>query len=93
MRDLHPRWLSPEQAAAHLCVRPAALRRLLDAGRIPAPSLHLGPRMPRYDRHALDSAMLAGLGLAPDSMDADLAFNALAETLRSGRQGGAKAPR
>ncbi len=51
------RWLSPEAAAAYLDVRVDALPRLVRAGRVPAPDYALGPRSPRYDREALDSAM------------------------------------
>lgn len=51
------RWLRAEHAAAYLGIRPDALPRLVRAGKIPAPSYHLGARSPRYDRHALDAHM------------------------------------
>jgi hypothetical protein len=51
------RWLNPDEAARYLCVRPSDLRRLVKGGKIPPASYNLGPRLPRYDRLALDAAM------------------------------------
>lgn len=53
------RWLDRDALAAHICVRPDAIARLVRAGRLPAPSYHLGPRQPRWDRERVD-ATLAG---------------------------------
>lgn len=53
------RWLDRDQTAHYLSVRVDELPRLLRRGKLPSPSLHLGPRTPRWDRHALD-AMFAG---------------------------------
>lgn len=50
-----PRWLDPEAAAAYISVRVDELPRLRRAGKLPAPSYHLGPRKPRYDRLQLDA--------------------------------------
>lgn len=43
-----PRWLDREALAAHICVRVDELPRLMRAGKLPAPSTHLGPRSPRW---------------------------------------------
>ena len=55
------RWLDREAAARHVSVRVDQLPRLVRAGRLPQPSYHLGPRNPRWDRLALDSAFQGGL--------------------------------
>ena len=55
-----PRWLTPEAAAAHIGERVDRLPKLVRAGKLPAPSRHLGPRKPRYDRAALDAMFEAG---------------------------------
>lgn len=69
-----PRWLTPEEAAAKLRVRPDALPRLVKQGRIPSPSYQLGPRSPRYDEAALDANMRGETA----STDPRTAINALA---------------
>jgi excisionase family DNA binding protein len=69
------RWMSPEAAADYLDVRVDALRRLVKAGKLPAPDYRLGPRSPRFDREALDKAMGAGL----PSRDPDQALEAYLE--------------
>jgi len=56
MTTLH-RWLSPEQCAARIGAKEHQLPRMVRAGKLPAPSLHLGPRTPRYDILALDALM------------------------------------
>jgi hypothetical protein len=43
-----PRWLDRDALAEHICVRVDELPRLLRAGKLPTPSLHLGPRSPRW---------------------------------------------
>lgn len=50
-----PRWLDRDAAADYISVRVDELPRLLRRGLIPAPSYHLGPRCPRWDRLALDA--------------------------------------
>ena len=52
-----PGWLYPHAAAAHLGLTLDAFRRRVKAGTLPAPSLALGERNPRWDRAALDAAM------------------------------------
>jgi hypothetical protein len=55
MSELIPRWLNPEQTASYVGRRVDELPRLVRAGKLPAPSLHFGPRSPRWDRVQLDS--------------------------------------
>lgn len=59
-----PRWLSPHDAATHVGLTLDAFRRRVKARTLPAPSLALGPRNPRWDRAALDAAMA---GAAPST--------------------------
>lgn len=79
------RWLDIDGTARYLSVRADALMRLVKQGRIPEPNYLLGPRMPRWDRAALDAAFDAGT----DSTDTRSAVHALAQELatesRSGR--------
>lgn len=42
------RWLDRDALAKHISVRVDELPRLARAGKLPAPSLHLGPRSPRW---------------------------------------------
>jgi excisionase family DNA binding protein len=74
------RWMSPEAAADYLDVRVDALRRLVKAGKLPAPDYRLGPRSPRFDREALDKAMGAGL----PSRDPDRLLEAYREKTSQG---------
>lgn len=62
-----PRWLDRDETARYLSVRVDELPRLTRRGKLPTPSLHLGPRTPRWDRQALD-AVFAG-GVASPSVD------------------------
>lgn len=55
-----PRWLNSEQTAAHVSRRVDELPRLLRVGKLPSPSLHFGPRSPRWDRVKLDAMMMRG---------------------------------
>jgi len=55
-----PRWLSPDDTAHYIGVRAERLRPLVKAGKLPAPSYHLGPNQPRFDRLALDQAFEGG---------------------------------
>lgn len=74
-----PRWLDKEALARHLCVRVSSIGRLVEQGRIPAPSYHLGPRLPRWDRLTVDATLEAGLA----SQDATQAVHALAQEIRA----------
>jgi predicted DNA-binding transcriptional regulator AlpA len=75
--------MSLPRAAEHLDISVDALRRLVRAGKLPQPDRTLGPRMPRWDREALDKAM----GNTPSSKDPDSAVEAWLEKQdrRSGR--------
>ncbi len=72
-----PRWLDRSALAAHLCVSPFSITRLVREGRIPAPSYHLGPKLPRWDRQAVDATLEAGLV----STDPNQAVHALAQEI------------
>lgn len=75
-----PGWLPPHAAAAHLGLTIDAFRRRVKAGHLPAPSLKLGPRNPRWDRAALDAAMTSA---APSARPLSGAVHAI---LQKGRQ-------
>lgn len=83
---IEARWLDIDATARYLSVRADALPRLVKQGRIPEPNYLLGPRMPRWDRDALDAAFDAGA----ESTNTRSAVHALAQKLatqsRSGRQ-------
>ena len=72
-----PRWLDRAALARHVGLSEAALRRRLKDGTIPAPSYHLGPRCPRWDRAAVDALFT----LAAPSMDARSAISRLAQEI------------
>lgn len=55
------RWLDREMVAEYISVRVDHLPRLQKAGKLPAPSYHLGPRSPRWDRAALDALFTGGV--------------------------------
>lgn len=54
-----PAWLDRDALAAMICVPVHHVARLVKAGKLPAPSYHLGPRSPRWRGDDID-AMLAG---------------------------------
>ena len=56
-----PRWLDREATADYIGVRVDQLPRLRKKGLLPEPSLHLGPRTPRWDRLELDAKFGAPL--------------------------------
>jgi hypothetical protein len=49
------RWLDRDAVARHISVRVDHIPRLVRAGKLPAPSMHLGARSPRWDRDSLDA--------------------------------------
>lgn len=75
MPDTPARWLSPAAAAAYLGIARSTLRKLVASGLVPQPAYHLGRRLPRFDRDALDRA-LAGqaVGEAVDMLIAEAAL-------------------
>lgn len=85
-----PRWLSRKTLAAYISIRPSGVSRLVDEGRLPKPSLALGPRSPRWDRLAVDEAFLG----ESDRAEADAAIAAaVADILREGSKRRRKASR
>lgn len=60
-----PRWLDRDALAAHISVRVDELPRLSRAGKLPPPSLHLGPRSPRWWSADVDAAFRPGVGSGP----------------------------
>lgn len=54
---IEPRWLDRDAAAKYLSVEKAELPKLVKAGKLPEPSLHFGPKSPRWDRLELDRVM------------------------------------
>ena len=91
-----PRWLDADAAAAYICVRVDRLGRLVADGKIPAPSYHLGPRQPRWDRQALDAQFDPAAG-SDDVLKAEQdAVQAIRDRARENRQknaGGRVSPR
>lgn len=68
------RWLTPDAAAAYIGVRVHELPRLVRIGKVPTPSLHLGPRTPRYDRAALDAVFQSGAASGAVGMEVERAI-------------------
>lgn len=64
MSETLERWLDRDAVARRICTQPYRLPRLVAEGRLPQPSLHLGPRSPRWDIHAIDAMMLEASGAA-----------------------------
>jgi hypothetical protein len=58
------RWLDRAGAAAYLSMQVDHLKRHVKSGKLPAPSFHLGPKSPRWDREALDAAIQGSQGQA-----------------------------
>lgn len=56
------RWLDREAVARHISVRVDEVAKLLRAGKLPAPSYHLGPKSPRWDRGSVDARFEGALG-------------------------------
>jgi hypothetical protein len=85
LSGLEPRWLDPDTAAAYIRVRVERLRPMVKAGKLPAPSYHLGPNQPRYDRLALDRVFEGeGGDEKPDDKTASAIFQRVAAKIASG---------
>jgi hypothetical protein len=86
---LWPRWLDADDASDYLSLRIDAFSRLIRAGRIPAPSHHLGERTARWDREKLDLAMVGETASSADTTgttnptDTRKAVDALVEKIKS----------
>jgi len=72
MRETLERWLDREALARRICTKTNMVPRLVDQGKLPRPSLHLGPRSPRWDIHAVDAAMLEASGVSVPSTINDM---------------------
>lgn len=59
-RPMEPRWLGVDDAARYVGARADVFLRAVKAGKLPAPSLVLGAKTPRWDRDALDERMAGG---------------------------------
>lgn len=64
MDDALPRWLDRQGLADYLSVKYHSIARLQREGKIPQPTYHLGPRLPRWDRYQVDEKM--GIGAAAE---------------------------
>jgi hypothetical protein len=89
MPDLEPRWLDRDALARHICVRVDELPRLAKAGKLPPPSLHLGPKRPRWDRLAVDARFAGGVA----STDPQMAVAGLVHEILCGAAGAVAAGR
>lgn len=70
-----PRWLDRDALARYINAKVNMLSRLVEQGKLPRPSNHLGPRSPRWDIYAVDAAMLKASGFTiPQSTDEAVAL-------------------
>ena len=76
-----PRWLDRDALARYIAVEKADLPKLVRARKLPAPSHHLGPKSPRWDRAKVD-AMFTG---EASSVHVRAAISAAAEAIAQGR--------
>jgi excisionase family DNA binding protein len=60
------RWLNLDELAAYVGVKEHQIRRMVRAGKLPEPSLHLGPRSPRWDREQIDALFTGGKAKSSD---------------------------
>lgn len=91
MADEPPRWLDRDALAVYISVRVDEVRKLLRAGKLPAPSYHLGPKSPRWDRLAVDACFE---GRAPsDKQDAAAAVQGVVDKILRGEMGGRRRSR
>lgn len=80
------RWLDRDAVARHVSVRVDHIPRLVRAGKLPAPSLHLGARSPRWDRDSIDALFGAKVTtLNPDDVVAN-AIERIARLKRGARR-------
>lgn len=83
------RWLDRDQVAGKISVHVHELPRLLKAGKLPAPSLHLGPRSPRWDSLAIDALFGAKMEANETSLG-EQAVNDILAGRYAGRQKAAR---
>lgn len=58
-------WLDRDALAGRIHVRAHLLQRLVKAGKLPAPSYHLGPRSPRWLAAEVDAMFGRAVSPAP----------------------------
>lgn len=80
-----PRWADRDTLARYISVRVDRLPKMVRDGLLPAPSLHLGPRSPRWDLRQVDAAF------APQAASAreptlEEALHGAVEAIRQGRR-------
>jgi len=92
---MEKRFLKPEEAAYYLSISPVTFRRLVATGVLPKPVLIDASRggLPRYDRAALDDALLSGARSAMPAVDADDATDRAIKEARERQASGANARR
>lgn len=86
MGETLERWLDPEALARRLCTKTNMLSRYVQQGKLPRPSLHLGPRSPRWDIHAIDAVMLEASGISTSESTSQMVQRACEEIERDARR-------
>jgi predicted DNA-binding transcriptional regulator AlpA len=85
------RWLNLDELAAYVGVKEHQIRRMVRAGKLPEPSLHLGPRSPRWDREQIDALFTGGKAKSSshvrEAVNAILQEGAHRKAQARGRQG------
>lgn len=89
MPDASPRWLDRDALASYVSARVDELPRLAKAGKLPAPSHHLGPRSPRWWSADVD-AMFRGKVASQADPDAVIRDAVAKIQGRQGRQAEAR---
>lgn len=82
MGETLDRWLDRDALARRLCTTTNMLPRFVQQGKLPQPSLHLGPRSPRWDIHAIDAVMLEAIGISTSKSTSDMVQRACEEIER-----------
>lgn len=81
------RYLSPADLASYLSISRGMIEPLVKAGRLPEP-VYLTPRLPRWDREAVDAALGKNLKSADRTLgDIDAWFDRDGKTSAQGRVG------
>lgn len=84
MRETAAEWLDREALATHISVRVDHLPKLQRSGKLPAPSYHMGPKSPRWSRHAVDE-MFTGEPAAPAKPTAEQITANVVHSILTGR--------
>jgi hypothetical protein len=78
----------PQAAAEYLSMQVDHLKRHVKSGKLPAPSFHLGPKTPRWDREALDAAIQGGQAQARGELPMEKMLSAITNLRRRKVHGG-----